>query len=88
MATSKVFAPPSGDFSLTINTTEWKGGIVAPSEKEAVLDAAQAALLAFVDPQTGKHPVKRVLRGDELVQRGLVGPTAGDMVIDLLPDYY
>lgn len=88
LANSKVFAPPSGDFYVTVNTTEWKGGIIPPSQKEAVLDAAQSALLAFVDPETGQHPVKRVFRGAELARLGLVGPTAGDLYLDLLPDYY
>lgn len=88
LSKSLAFAPPSGDFFVSVNTQDWKGGIVALKERGKVVERAAAALLAFVDPSTGKRPVRRALRGRDLTALGLVGPTCGDLYLDLEPDYY
>lgn len=84
---------PFVDFAVRVNTTEWKGGIVPPAEREAVLAAATAALLAARDPDTGRPVIARVFRPDEVPAGeahdwGLAGPRAGDLFYDLAPGYY
>lgn len=79
---------PTLDFSVRINGTEWKGGIVAAAEREAVLAAAKNALLAVRDPESGQAVIERVFRPEEAPELGLVGPRVGDLFYHLAPGYY
>ncbi|MCW5942635.1 MAG: alkaline phosphatase family protein [Fimbriimonadaceae bacterium] len=85
---SKCFAPPWGEFSPIVHTTDWKGGIVPPSEKATVMDQAAKALLSARDPETGDPIVTAVFRADDFAQLGIGGDTAGDLYLDLAPGYY
>jgi len=88
LARTKVCAPPWGDFFVCVNGTDWKGGVVPPAEREAVLRAAADALLAATDPATGQRIVTGVFRPEEMVGIGMGGPTGGDLYIELAPGYY
>lgn len=85
---SRCFAPPWGEFSPIVHSTDWKGGIVAPEQKGAVLDQAAKALLSARDPETGRPIVTSVFRADELAQLGIGGATAGDLYLDFAAGYY
>jgi hypothetical protein len=67
---------------VNVNTTDWKGGIVPPAEKAAVLAAAERALLAAHD-EHGASIVTRVWRAAEHDSLGLGGPAGGDLYYDL-----
>jgi predicted AlkP superfamily phosphohydrolase/phosphomutase len=53
------------------------GGIVEPSDYERVRDEVAAALSSYVDPATGRNPIGKVLRKEEV----LSGP-----FLDIAPD--
>jgi|CXWL01.1.fsa_nt_gi hypothetical protein len=76
------------DFQLRVNGTERKGGIVPPSEREAVLATAEAALRAARDPATGAPVFTTVFRPADRPDLLLAGPRAGDQAYDLAPGYY
>lgn len=88
LARTKVLAPPWGDYYLAVNGTDWKGGVVPPEEREAVLAAATAALLAARDPESGVPLVTAVLRADRLTGLGVGGPAGGDLFLETAPGYY
>ena len=83
-----VLAPAFGDFFLAVNDTSWLGGIVVPAERDRVLDAAVAALLAARDPDTGHALIERVFRPEQFPGRGIGGPRGGDLYFDPAPGYY
>jgi predicted AlkP superfamily phosphohydrolase/phosphomutase len=61
-------------------------GTVAPGDYERVRDELARALLDFADPETGEHPVGRVLRKEE----ALSGPyldRAPDLLLQAAPLY-
>lgn len=78
------------DFAVRLNDRElWKGGIVAPEERDAVLAAAAEALLAATDPDTGRRLIERVFRRSELAEFGLADcRRCGDLYLDPAPGYY
>jgi len=85
---TKVCAPPWSDFALVVNSREWKGGIVPPSEKAAVLREARKALSAILDPESGKRVVTRFWTPREVANVGAGGPAGGDLYLDFLKGYY
>ncbi len=76
------------DFYLRVNDRRFPGGIVAPEQREAVLDAAAEALLAVRDPESGEPIVRRVHRAAELAHLGLAEGPGGDLYFELAPGYY
>jgi arylsulfatase A-like enzyme len=88
LAGTRVLAPAFGDFFLAVNDTSWLGGIVVPAERDRVLDAAVAALLAARDPDTGYALIERVFRPEQFPGRGIGGPRGGDLYFDPAPGLY
>ena len=84
---TRICAPPWGEYFLSLNSTDWKGGIVRPQDREAALEQATQALLNAIDPETGMHIVTRVFRPEDLAGFGAGGPTAGDLLMDFAPGY-
>lgn len=76
---------PNG-YWITVNTTDWREGIVAPEDRRAVIDEVTAALEAIVD-SAGKPIVTRVYRAEEHVDLGLGGAAGGDIYWRLAPGY-
>ncbi len=70
---------------LLINGVDRDQGIVPPSERQAVSDAAISALLAARDPETGAQIVTAIACATE--EPELAGPNAGDLYLDVLPQY-
>jgi hypothetical protein len=87
LSRTKALAPPWYPASgIVINDTSWKGGIVRPEDRLAVLRAAEAAALTAVDPETGKRPVTKIYESpNRLVSLG--GPRTVDFAFDLERDY-
>jgi len=88
LSKTKACSPPWGDFMVVANTTDRKGGIVPPAQREAVLRAAAAALKEARDPNTGEKVVTRVIWPNEARDLGLGGEGGGDFYLDFLPGYY
>ncbi len=88
LSLTKVLSPRWGDFSLVVNGTDWKGGTVAPEERDEVLAKAAEALLAARDPFTGKPVVTAVLPAAMLGMMGLGGPAGSDLYFDVANGYY
>jgi predicted AlkP superfamily phosphohydrolase/phosphomutase len=61
-------------------------GIVDPNEFEQVRDKVMDALASFVDPKTGKRPMARVLRKED-VFHGRFAETAPDIMLEPAPLY-
>lgn len=76
-----------GDTFLNVNTTDWKGGIVPPAEKDAVIERAVEVLLDLRDPETGRRLVRRVWRPEEFPGLGVGGERSGDLYFDLETSY-
>jgi predicted AlkP superfamily pyrophosphatase or phosphodiesterase len=87
LSRTRICVPPWGEYCLTLNGTDWKGGFVAPSEREEVLRAAEQALLAATDPTTGRRIVTGLFRPGQILGIGIGGPAGGDLYFDLLPGY-
>jgi predicted AlkP superfamily pyrophosphatase or phosphodiesterase len=87
LAKTLICAAPWGDYFLSVNSTDWKSGIVSPADREQVLRRAMDALLEATDPQTGKRIVTRIFRPEETVGLGMGGPAGGDLYMDLAPGY-
>ncbi len=87
LAKTRICAPPWGDYFLSVNSMDWKGGIVTRAEREEVLRKATEALLSAIDPETGKHILTRVFRPEEIVGMGMGGPAGGDLYLDLADGY-
>lgn len=84
---TKAAVPTWSDFFVVVNSTDRKGGIVAPSDVDAVVDAAAEALLQFKD-DSGKHLVTGVFRPRDSASLGLGGPAGGDLYFELAEGYY
>jgi predicted AlkP superfamily phosphohydrolase/phosphomutase len=61
-------------------------GIVDPADFERVRDQVAERLLSFVDPDTGRHPVARTLRREE-VFKGKFAEEAPDLLLEPDPLY-
>lgn len=88
LARTQVLLPAFGDFFVKVNSVQHAQGIVTAEEYEAVLVAAEAALLGALDPQTDAPPVSRLWRASELADLGAGGPGGGDLYLDMAPGYY
>ncbi|MEM7356932.1 MAG: alkaline phosphatase family protein, partial [Acidobacteriota bacterium] len=75
-------------FFLRVNSRDRKGGIVSADERPQVLDAAEAALLAVTDPRSGRRVFTRIFRPEDSPERGIDGPSSGDLYFDLAPGFY
>ncbi|MFM7188676.1 MAG: alkaline phosphatase family protein [Armatimonadota bacterium] len=84
---SKIFAPGWGEFGLVVNDTTWKGGIVLPGERAAVIEAATNALLAARDPQTGTQIIRGVFDSAQIRHLGLGGVNGQDVYLDFAKGY-
>lgn len=84
LARSKAVAP-SGHW-ITINTTDWRLGSVAPEDKDAVMADVIAALEGATDGN-GNAVIERVYRADEHPELGLGGPAGGDIYWAEAPNY-
>ncbi|MBI2835133.1 MAG: alkaline phosphatase family protein [Acidobacteria bacterium] len=81
-----VFVGEKGNM-VFVNSTDWKGGTVAPSNVEDVKRAAAAALLAIRDPRTGAPAVRAVYDVGIDMGLGIGGAAAGDLYFDPAPNY-
>ncbi len=88
IAKTKACAPRWNFQTVSINTTDRKGGIVAPADKEAVLLAVERALTSVRDPRTGALVVQSVMRPDDVEALGGGGPRGADLYYELKRDYY
>lgn len=88
LSRTRACVPPYSDFFVTVNSTDRKGGVVPPGEREAVLQAATDALLAAVDPDTGQRIVTSVFRAEGVAGLGTGGEVGGDLYLELAPGYY
>lgn len=76
---------PNG-YWISVNTTEWDQGIVAPADRRAVIDEVSAALLAVRDAN-GEPVVTRVYVAEEHPELGLGGAAGGDLYWRLAPGF-
>jgi predicted AlkP superfamily phosphohydrolase/phosphomutase len=84
-ARSKVLV---GRNCLSVHTSDWQAGVVAPSERDAVLDKAIATLQAIQLPGDAGPVVTSVFRSDADRERlGFGGPNGFDACFDLKPGY-
>ncbi|MCB1055732.1 MAG: alkaline phosphatase family protein [Acidobacteria bacterium] len=93
LSRTRALAPPVwSPFSVWANTTDHAGGIVAPADGPAVLAEAEAVLLSAIDPDTGVHPVTRVLHPETAraapPHLGFGPAEGGAIYFDLAPGYY
>ncbi|MCC5861533.1 MAG: alkaline phosphatase family protein [Gammaproteobacteria bacterium] len=84
LARSRAVSP--NGYWITINTTDWREGIVPPQERRAVIDEVAAALQAIVD-SAGEPVVTRVYVAEEHPELGLGGAAGGDVYWRLAPGY-
>lgn len=85
LARTRILAAES-PFFLRVNQRAWKGGIVDPEDRAAVVDAAARALSAVIDPRTGGPAFPRVFRPEDFPEHGIRG--VGDLYVDVAPGYY
>jgi hypothetical protein len=72
---------PAGNGSLWVNDAGRAGGIVAPDERDGVVEAAERALRAVRDPLTGRSPL-------DVTRVPLAGrPLFGDLLVRPHPGY-
>ncbi|MCH8568775.1 MAG: alkaline phosphatase family protein [Balneolales bacterium] len=77
---------PNG-YWITVNTTDWKDGIVNPDELDSVLDQIEEALLAATGAD-GQQVIRRVYRAaDYADELGLGGPAGGDIYWNIAEGY-
>ncbi len=87
LARTRILAAES-PFFLRVNARSWKGGIVEPGERDALVAAAAEALLRVEDPRTGGPIVPRVFRPEDYPAYGIRPPAGGDLYLDIAPGYY
>jgi predicted AlkP superfamily pyrophosphatase or phosphodiesterase len=85
---TKALFPPYGDFFMVVNGTDRLGGIVSPSEKSAVLDAAESALRAARVPGSNSPAITHTWRSWQRVPIGIGGITGGDLYLDFAAGIY
>jgi predicted AlkP superfamily phosphohydrolase/phosphomutase len=83
---SKAVSPSWNYFFVNVNTTDWKGGIVPPEQKDEVVSAAIKALTEYKDPTTGQPVITKAMRAAEVEGGG--GPAGGDIYLDFAPGYH
>ena len=73
---------------LLVHTTDWKGGIVPVSERDAVLAQAATAVQGIRDPADGQAVITAVLSSPADRERfGFGGPNGFDACLDARPGY-
>lgn len=84
IARTRAYSPDG--LYIMVNTTDWRGGIVSPDSVEAVVAAAEAAILA-VRGEEGAPVVTRTWRvlGSDSLGRG--GPVGGQLYYETAPGY-
>lgn len=87
LARTKAMQPPWGGRFVIVNGVERKGGIVPTNERESVLKAVEAALLAVRDSETGLPVVIGVKRPETQVGLGMGGPAGGDLYFETRAGY-
>jgi hypothetical protein len=85
-ARTKAAVWPWGFQAIGVHTTDWKGGIVPPAEKEAVVRAAERALLNARGPD-GQPLYRMTLRPEDAEPLGGGGPRGADLYYDTAPGY-
>ena len=76
LSRSKAVAPTG--YWVTINTTDWHHGIVAPEDKDSVIAEVVTALQGARDEQ-GTPLIEQVFLASEHPELGLGGPAGGDV---------
>jgi predicted AlkP superfamily phosphohydrolase/phosphomutase len=72
--------------AIGVHTVDWKGGIVPLEEREAVVEAAERALLNARSPD-GRPLFRMVFRPEEVEAMGAGGPRGADLYYDTAPGY-
>lgn len=88
LSASRALAPPLGDTSIAVNTTDRAGGIVPWEERDDVLDEIRRVLSELKDPESGEPVVTAFF---EPATSGLLQPggrSTGDLFVELAPGYY
>ncbi len=88
LSKTKIMVPTWSDFFLVVNTTDRKGGIVSPSDKEEVVELARRALSGLKDPRTGVAVVVGLMDPATHVGFGIGGKNGGDLYVEPAPGYY
>lgn len=69
---------------LLLNTDDWKDGVIPAANREQFNDAAQAAVAAIKDPESGEPVFREFARPSrDEAKYGIEGPTGGDLYWDL-----
>ncbi|MHB0947802.1 MAG: alkaline phosphatase family protein [Gemmatimonadaceae bacterium] len=84
LAHTRAFSPDG--YFVVVNTTAHRGGIVAPAEVPAVVNAAERALLAARGAD-GDAVFTRTWRAAPDDTLGIGGPTGGDLYYEVAPGY-
>ncbi|MCE1245530.1 MAG: alkaline phosphatase family protein [Firmicutes bacterium] len=86
--TKIIYGMQNGAF-LMVNSTDYKGGIVTPEQKDEVIKQAVDALSKARDPITGESIVTGFYYPSvDETRWGIGGPKGGDVYLDLLYGYY
>jgi predicted AlkP superfamily phosphohydrolase/phosphomutase len=89
LARTQVLFMQSRGQMLFVNSSDWKGGIVAASDRARVKRAATAALLQARHPVTRVPAIRAVFDADLDGQAlGIGGEIAGDLYFDPHPGFY
>ncbi len=88
LARTRALAPAWGAQVVAVNSTDWQNGCVEPDDRDAVLDAVEAALLGRRDPETGAPLVTAVFRPSRTAGLGIGGPAGGDLYFAVAPGLY
>ena len=73
---------------ILVNTTDWKGGIVAIEKRKEVVDRAEQALRNVRDPQTNQPVFTAFFRPEDYQEKlGIGGPAGGDLYFELAPGF-
>lgn len=76
---------PTGHW-ITVNSTEWRHGIVEPQQRQSVIEAVVSALQQLTDEQ-GNPVLEQVFIADEHPELGIGGAAGGDIYWQEVPGY-
>ncbi|MBI1790560.1 MAG: alkaline phosphatase family protein [Acidobacteria bacterium] len=65
---------------ILLNTDDWRGGLIPPSARRAVIEEVKSALRAILDPETGQPVITAFFEPD-------AGPAGADLYFDLAPGW-
>ncbi len=81
---TQVFYHPAKSDYLLLNRQAYRGGLVAPEDEGLILDAAQKALAAVRDPETGRAVFTGFFNAmQDAGKLGIGGPWGGDLYLDV-----